>query len=148
MKTSERLAYGLGFVTLLATTTAFAAAGSRDRVAVDDPAGEAETSAGAWRLEATRVRVVGGYGHNFAYNGENVRWLDGKAEIELDASSGTARIVVEVETTDASGPIRYSKDQSWSGKIRIVQLLNTSQMEGARIAEDLMLHGDTGNWSI
>ncbi len=145
MKTSARLVYGLGFVTLLATTTAFATVRSGDRVAGDRTEGKAEAAAGTWRLEATRVRIVGGYGHNFAYNGENVRWLDGKAEIELDASSGTARIVIEVETTNESGPIRYSKDESWSGKIRIVQQLNTSQMEGARIAEGLMLHGDTGN---
>ena len=149
MKISARLAYSLGFVTLLATITAFATVRSRDRVAGDgavtDGAAAVEVTAGVWRLEATRVRIVGGYGHNFAYDGENVRWLDGKAEIELDASSGTARIVIEVETTDESGPIRYSKDESWSGKIRIVQMLNTSQMEGARIEEDLMLHGDTGN---
>ena len=140
MKNSARLLYGLGFATLLATTTAFATVRSGDRTA-----GEAEATAGTWRLEATGVRIVGGYGQNFAYNGENVRWLDGKAEIEVDASSGTARIVIEVETTDESGPIRYSKDDSWSGKIRIVQQLNTSQMEGARIEEGLMLHGDTGN---
>ncbi len=140
MKNSAKLVYGLGFAALLATTTAFATSRSADQVT-----GEATVRAGAWRLEATGVRIVGGYGQNFAYNGDNVRWLDGKAEIELDASSGTAQIVIEVETTDESGPIRYSKDESWSGKIRIVQRLNTSQMEGARIAEDLMLHGDTGN---
>ena len=140
MKNSARLLYGLGFATLLATTTAFATVRSGDRTV-----GEADATAGTWRLEATGVRIVGGYGQNFAYNGENVRWLDGKAEIEVDASSGTARIVIEVETTNESGPIRYSKDDSWSGKIRIVQQLSTSQMEGARIEEGLMLHGDTGN---
>ncbi len=31
------------------------------------------------------------------------------------------RIVVDVETTDESGPVRYSKDNSWSDRIRIAQ---------------------------
>ncbi len=35
-------------------------------------------------------------------------------------SSGD-RIVVDVETTDESGPVRYSKDNSWSDRIRIAQ---------------------------
>ncbi len=35
------------------------------------------------------------------------------------AAEGTGRIVVDVETTDESGPVRYSKDDSWSGRIRI-----------------------------
>ncbi len=33
-------------------------------------------------------------------------------------SSGD-RIVVDVETTDESGPVRYSKDNSWSDGLRI-----------------------------
>ena len=140
MKDSAKLLYGLGFATLLATTTAFATVRPSDRME-----GEAEASAGSWRLQATGVRIIGGYGHNFAYDGENVRWLEGKADIELDPANGTGRIVVEVKTTDQSGPISYSKDDSWSGTIRIVQQLNTREMEGARIVEDEMLHGDTGN---
>ena len=42
-------------------------------------------------------------------------------EIELDPANGTGRIVVDVETTDGSGPVRYSKDNSWSDRIRIAQ---------------------------
>ncbi len=42
-------------------------------------------------------------------------------EVELDPANGTGRIVVDVETTDESGPVRYSKDNSWSGRIRIAQ---------------------------
>ena len=72
MRSSAKLLYGLGFTTLLATTTAFATVGSSDRME-----GAAEASAGKWRLQATGVRIIGGYGHNFAYDGENVRWLEG-----------------------------------------------------------------------
>ncbi len=140
MKNSTKLLYGLGFATVLGVTTAFATVSSVDRAA-----DTLEASDGVWRLEATAVRIIGGYGDNFAYDGENVRWLDGKAQIELDPNNGTGQIVVEVETTNESGPIRYSNDATWSGTIRIVQQLNTSEMEGARIVEDQMLHGDSGN---
>ena len=64
MKKSMKLLYGLGFASLLATTTAFATVRSGDRMA------------------------------------------------------GAAAVV---ETTDESGPVRYSKDNSWSGRIRIAQ---------------------------
>ena len=141
MKSSAKLLYdGLGLAILLATTVAFVTVSS-----VDGTAGAPEANNGKWRLEATSVRIIGGYGNNFAYDGENVRWLEGKAEIELDPANGTGRIVIEVETTDESGPIRYSKDANWSGRIRIVQQLNTREMEGARIVEDQTLHGDSGN---
>ncbi len=39
----------------------------------------------------------------------------------MAGANGTGRIVVDVETTDESGPVRYSKDNSWSGRIRIAQ---------------------------
>ena len=140
MKNSTKLLYGLGFATVLGVTMAFATVSS-----VGGTADAPEASSGKWRLEATGVRIIGGYGNNFAYDGANVRWLDGKAEIELDPNNGTGRIVIEVETTRESGPIRYSKDTNWSGTIRIVQRLNTREMEGARIVEDQILHGDSGN---
>ena len=105
MKKLTKLLYGLGFATVLGVTTAFATVSS-----VDGTAGAPEATDGKWRLEATGVRIIGGYGDNFAYDGENVRRLEGKAQIELDPNNGTGRIVVEVETTSESGPIRYSKD--------------------------------------
>ena len=146
MKNSTKLLYGLGFATVLGATTAFATVRSVDHRTADTPeASIPEATNGMWRLEATGVRIIGGYGDNFAYDGKNVRWLDGKAQIELDPSNGTGQIVIEVETTRESGPIRYSKDTNWSGTIRIVQQLNTREMEGARIVEDQMLHGDSGN---
>ncbi len=74
MKNSTKLLYGLGFATVLGVTTAFATVSS-----VDGTAGAAEATNGKWRLEATGVRIIGGYGDNFAYDGENVRWLEGKA---------------------------------------------------------------------
>ncbi|MFV2007819.1 MAG: hypothetical protein ACC667_10250 [Longimicrobiales bacterium] len=100
---------------------------------------------GEWKIEATGARIIGGYGNNFAYDGANVRELRGTATVELNFEEGTGRVVAEVETTAQSGPIQFSSDQAWSGKIRIVQMLNLDKMAAARMERDVMLHGDTGN---
>ncbi|MFW6078498.1 MAG: hypothetical protein ACODAE_02685 [Gemmatimonadota bacterium] len=100
---------------------------------------------GTWTIRATGARIVGGYGHNFAYDGRNVRPLRGQAEATVNTVDGTGRVVVEIETTDRSGPIRFSEDRSFEGRIRIVQRLNTERMDAARIMESVRLHGDTGN---
>lgn len=98
-----------------------------------------------WKIEANGARIIGGYGDNFAYNGENVRPVDGSAQMTVDPAAGTAQLEIRVHTTDASGPLRFSKNRSFSGDIRIVQMLDTSKMDKARIATDVSLHGDTGN---
>jgi hypothetical protein len=54
-------------------------------------------------------------------------------------------LVAEWALAGGSGPIRFSKDKSFEGAIRIVQKLDTSRMKMARIATDTYLHGDTGN---
>ena len=61
---------------------------------------------GVWKIRATGARIIGGYGDNFAYNGENVRALNGSATMTVDLEKGTARLEIDVETTQASGPIR------------------------------------------
>lgn len=98
-----------------------------------------------WRIEATDVRVIGGYGDNFAYDGENVRPLEGRARMTVHPDAGKAELEIRLRTTEASGPIRFSAERSWEGEIRIVQTLDTERMQRARIAERLYLHGDTGN---
>lgn len=100
---------------------------------------------GAWRIQATGARIIGGYGDNFAYDGTNVRPLDGRAEMRVDPEAGTARLEIELRTTDASGPIRFSADRSFEGEIRIVQEFDTGRAAQARIAQEVFLHGDTGN---
>lgn len=105
----------------------------------------APTVDGTWEIEATEARIIGGYGHNFAYDGTDVRPLDGRAEMTLDTEAGSARLEIELSTTEASGPIRFSEEQSFEGDIRIVQEFDTSRAAQARIAQDVFLHGDTGN---
>lgn len=98
-----------------------------------------------WAIEASSARIIGGYGDNFDYAGENVRPLDGTATMNVDADAGTAELEIRIRTTEASGPIRFSAGQRFEGDIRIVQRLDTNEMGQARIAEDVFLHGDTGN---
>ncbi len=139
MKTNKKPLAAFAAALLLGATVAFSFG---DTGVVPAPT---ESANGIWQLEATGVRIIGGYGHNFAYNGENVRPLEGRAEIRLDTQNGTGTITIDVETTSESGHIRFSKDQSWSGRIRLVQRLNTKDMKMARIAQEVFLHGDTGN---
>lgn len=100
---------------------------------------------GRWQVQASDARIIGGYGDNFAYDGQDVRAIDGRARVELNTDEGTGRIEVTLRTTEESGPIRFADGRSFSGEIRIIQSLNTSRMEMARIAEEVWLHGDTGN---
>jgi len=115
---------------------------TQDRVSMDRAR---VTTAPDWKIEATGARIIGGYGDNFAYSGDNVRPLDGSATMTVDPEAGTANLEIRIRTTEASGPIRFSADRSFEGDIRIVQKLDTSEMGKARIATDVFLHGDTGN---
>jgi len=119
----------------------------RDTLVEDRPSVSVNrtTTGDSWRIRATGARIVGGYGDNFAYDGENVRPLEGSAVMTVDAAGGTAELSIEIETTPASGPIRFGKTDAWSGKIKIVQVIDASEMDMARIAEEIDLHGDTGN---
>jgi hypothetical protein len=140
MKTwTKQSLQGMALVAGLATAVAFVpgSAVAPDGLEVRGP--------GEWKIEATNARIIGGYGQNFAYDGYNVRALKGKATAELNLEAGTGRVVVDLETTPESGPIQFSSDQAWTGKIRIVQMLNLERMDAARMAENVMLHGDTGN---
>lgn len=136
MKTG-RVIKQLGAVGTVAALTAGFAYGP----AVQDGDGEP----GTWRIEASDVRIIGGYGDNFAYDGENVRPLRGSASMTLNTEAGTGELEINLRTTPESGAIRFSDDQSWEGEIRIVQRLDTGQMDMARIQEEAWLHGDTGN---
>ena len=112
----------------------------------DDP-GEAPSveQESQWHIRASGVRIIGGYGDNFAYDGENVRAARGTAEMRLDPASGKGKLVIEMETTEESGPVHYARNTRWGGAIRIVQTIDTAKMDAARIATETFLHGDTGN---
>lgn len=143
MDSTRKILTGAAALALAGVTAAFAPGGEQAD-AVEGPAVTAADD-GAWHIRATGARIVGGYGDNFAYDGQNVRPLEGSAEARIDPATGKGKVTVKVRTTEASGPIRFSKDTEWSGEIRIVQRLDTQKMDEARIATDVFLHGDTGN---
>ncbi|MDX1647442.1 MAG: hypothetical protein R3304_09885 [Longimicrobiales bacterium] len=136
----EGLGMKLGVPALVAIVTAGLALtpGGSDRDGADGEPGQ-------WHIEADDVRIIGGYGDNFAYDGENVRNLRGTAVMRLDTEAGTGELEIDLRTTEESGPIRFSAERAWEGEIRIVQRLDTNQMDMARIQEEAWLHGDTGN---
>ena len=125
----------LALVTAVTTIAAAAAPSS----------GPTQKQKDVWKIEADNARIIGGYGDNFAYDGENVRPLDGTAHMTVDPENGTAQLEIRVQTTEESGSIQFSKDKSFEGDIRIVQQLDTSKMKMARIETDTYLHGSTGN---
>ncbi len=61
----------------LAAAGALALAGSLVALAPRgaDTTDNAMAAKGVWKIQATGARIIGGYGNNFAYNGENVRAL-------------------------------------------------------------------------
>ncbi len=98
-----------------------------------------------WHIRASGARIIGGYGDNFAYDGENVRPVSGTAEMRLNPEEGTGKLTIRLETTSESGPIHFAEDTRWEGEIEIVKQIDTSEMDAARIATDTYLHGNTGN---
>lgn len=143
----------LGTLALVGGLAAFAAPGNpAPEAATAGGAAEAEAEAAdgaavdaaTWRIRATGARIIGGYGDNFAYDGANVRPLDGTAVMTVDAERGVAELEIQLRTTEESGAIRFSRDASWEGSLRIVQKFDAAETEAARVAQDLYLHGDTG----
>lgn len=145
-----RSRYAMGAAgAVLAAATIWMTTAPEDGRATADASAEAPEAEPAqeaqWHIRASDARVIGGYGDNFAYDGENVRPIRGTAEMRLDPESGTGELTIQLETTSESGPVHYAEDTRWEGEIQIVKQIDTSQMDAARIATDTYLHGDTGN---
>ncbi len=94
----------------------------------------------SWFIRASSPKVIGGYGDNFAYSGENVRPLGGTLELRLDAARQIGKITVSVQTTEASGPLHVSAEQLFDGEITLVSQIDPS----ATVKEETFIHGDTG----
>lgn len=135
---------GLVGLTALVTASSGFAPTEGPVPAAEEPT-ERVVADGQWHIRASGARIIGGYGDNFAYDGENVRSLDGEAEMRLNTADGTGELEITIRTTPESGPIHFSENQSWEGEIRMVKRLNTEQMDMARVEEEAWLHGDTGN---
>lgn len=143
MQKSTKLMAGLGSLALAGALVAFAPRAAETPDVADEAAADGDKW--TWHVRATGARIVGGYGDNFAYDGNNVRPLEGKAEMKLNHETGRTSMVIKLRTTEESGPIHFSENKKFEGEIKLVQKLDTRKMKKARIATDLFLHGDTGN---
>lgn len=143
MRYPRKILAGVGTLALMGALVAFTSPEQPAEASTDTVTATAED--GNWKVRATGPRIIGGYGHNFAYDGSNVRPLEGHAEVKLNPETGKGKITVKVRTTEESGPIHFAENEKWEGEIKIVQRLNTSRMDKARIAQEVFLHGDTGN---
>jgi hypothetical protein len=106
-----------------------------------------------WILKAQRPVIIGGYGDNFAYDGTNVRPLQGTLTLDIDATAKTGRVVAQIQTTPESGPLFVSKSvtlengikkvthEYLEGEIRLEMTID----DASRLMEFVWLHGNTGN---
>jgi len=99
-----------------------------------------ESSFPGWVVKADHPLVIGGYGDNFSYSGTDVRPLSGKLELMFDPNAHTGTIAVSITTSEGSGPIRLSSEDSLTGEITLSSRIGPD----ASIITDTDIYGDTG----
>jgi len=93
-----------------------------------------------WIIHADAPMVIGGYGDNFAYSGENVLPIEGSLDLRLNTVRRAGRITVSLQTIDASGPLRVSAERSLDGEIALVSRIDRF----STVRDEVFIHGDTG----
>jgi hypothetical protein len=95
-----------------------------------------------WDLRASDPLLIGGYGDNFAYDGEDVTPLEGSATVDVNVAEDTGTMEVTF-----NGTINPEKGVTYSGDIRMVYEQFSaagSEFKEGGIADYIYLHGDTG----
>ena len=105
-----------------------------------------QSDLGSLVYEAELPLIIGDVSDPFQYDGRNVRELDGTASIDVDPVLNEGSLIAELETTEASGPIVISATQQLEGTIRVVmdEFYGVELFKDGGIAEEFLLHGDTG----
>ena len=103
--------------------------------------GTGEDESPVWVIHADQPFIIGEYGDNYAYTGDEVRPLQGSLDLRLDPPQGDGTLMVSLETTEESGPLRISSSEELSGEIRLVSHIDRSD----RVEETISIYGDTGN---
>ena len=104
---------------------------------------------GVWTLAASEPLVIGSYEDSFQYDGDEVRPLNGEAQLDVDVLGDDGSLAVELETTDESGPLHVGETIYLEGAIRLVmeKFVGEEPFQSGGIAESLRVHGDTGKMS-
>ncbi len=97
-------------------------------------------SSPSWIIKAENPLVVGGYGDNFSYSGTDVRPLHGKLELMFNPEAHTGTITVSITTSEESGPIKLSSQDSLTGEITLSSRIGPD----ASIITNTDIYGDTG----
>jgi|GEM_PF-878187 len=102
-----------------------------------------------WFVSGTEPLIIGGYGDNYQYDGEQVRPIDGWASIDVDSAQDEGRVIAEIVTGQESGPIHFGQDVFLEGRIRLVmdRFVETEPFMAGGLAAGLILHGDSGRMS-
>jgi len=93
-----------------------------------------------WLIRAEAPMIVGDYGDNFSYSGDNVRPVEGSLKLRIDAAQQTGKITVSLKTGEVSGPLQVSAERSLDGEITLVSPIDRS----ATVRDEIFIHGDTG----
>lgn len=94
-----------------------------------------------WAIKGENAHLIGGYGHNFSYDGKGVKAVDGEAYVLLDAERNSGTMIAKI-----NGTITPEKGKSYTGEIMIVYDVKPHQgpaFQSGGVAEYLYLHGDT-----
>jgi len=96
-----------------------------------------------WILEAQDTLIIGEYGHNFAYDGNKVRPVEGKAIVDVNSETNIGSAVIELKNVRH----QLSENEVLEGDIKIVmeEFEGEQPFKQGAIAENLYLHGDSGN---
>ncbi len=105
-----------------------------------------QSDLGSLVYEAELPLIVGDVSDPFQYDGHNVRELDGTAALDVDSVLNKGTLIAELKTTEASGPIVISATKQLEGTIRVVmdEFFGLELYQSGGIAEELLVHGDTG----
>jgi len=105
-----------------------------------------QSDLGSLVYEAELPLIIGDVSDPFQYDGLNVRELDGTATLDVDPVLNEGTLIAELKTTEASGPVVISATQQLEGTIRVVMddFFGLELYQSGGIAEELIVHGDTG----
>ena len=133
-------------VILVACTGSEGAVGPKGEPGPQGPAGSAApppATSNVFHVAAGNAWIVGGFGDNFTYTGERYTQTDGYVTIDVNDETNEGVLVAQWETKDW----KYDDTKSpATGTMKVIwtDFFGEADFMDGGIANDLMLHGDSG----